>query len=74
MKKLFTLFSIILIFAGCRTIENYFTANCLPLLNGISGKEEKAIHIVSNLVNHETKISDLLDTKEYIEFLELVNK
>lgn len=50
-------------------LENYYTELCLQKTHGISGKEEKPIYIVSQLVNAETSIVDLINCEEYFVFL-----
>ncbi len=50
-------------------LENYYTESCLQKTRGISGKEEKPIFIVSQLINNETAIVDLINCDEYFVFL-----
>jgi putative ATP-dependent endonuclease of the OLD family len=53
-------------------LENYYTELCLQKTHGISGKEEKPIFIVSQLVNDKTSIVDLINCDEYFVFLDHV--
>ncbi|MHA4844524.1 ATP-dependent nuclease [Flavitalea antarctica] len=53
-------------------LEDYYTEQCKKLTRGISGKEEKPIYIISQLVNDKTRIVDLIDCTEYIAFLDIV--
>lgn len=53
-------------------LENYYTELCLQRTHGISGKEEKPIFIVSQLVNDKTSIVDLINCDEYFVFLDQV--
>lgn len=55
-------------------LEDYYSDDCKKLTRGISGKEEKPIFIVSQLINQDRKITDLIDCKEYIAFFDLVIK
>jgi len=50
-------------------LENYYSDLCRQKTHGISGKEEKPIYIVSQLVNDETSIVDLINCDEYFVFL-----
>lgn len=50
-------------------LEDYYTDRCKLLLRGVNGKEEKAIHIVSQLINDDCKITDLFKCDEYLDFL-----
>jgi hypothetical protein len=51
-------------------LEDFFTRNCTEGLNGLSlGKEEKAIYVVSNIVNDRTGIDTLVNCDEYYDIL-----
>lgn len=50
-------------------LENYYTDKCNQLSLGINGKEEKPIFIVSQLINNEVKITDLILCDEYFDLL-----
>ncbi len=54
-------------------LENYFTEKCKSLLKGINGKEERPIHIVSELISDDLQIDTLIETDEYIYFLNHVS-
>lgn len=54
-------------------LENYFTEDCQQLCKGISGKEEKPIYIVSQLLSDDLLIDKLIDTTEYLNFLNHVS-
>jgi len=53
-------------------LEDNYTETCRESIAGISGKEEKAIHIVSNLLSDQIDITDLIDCTEFFEFLGLI--
>lgn len=53
-------------------LEDYFTQHCKDLCKGISGKEEKPIHIVSSLVSEETPIINFVNPDEYFDFLNYI--
>lgn len=50
-------------------LEDYYTESCKSQLYKISGKEEKAIYIVSQILNNDTLISDLINCDEYLDFI-----
>ena len=50
-------------------LEDYYTEFCNEQCKGISGKEEKPIFIVSQLITQETTIEQLVDCDEYLNFL-----
>lgn len=54
-------------------LENYFTEECKLLCKGINGKEEKPIFIVSQLISDDLLIDKLIDTTEYLNFLNHVS-
>ncbi|MCR9066494.1 MAG: ATP-dependent endonuclease [Cytophagales bacterium] len=54
-------------------LENYFTEECKLLCKGINGKEEKPIFIVSQLLSDDLLIDKLIDTTEYLNFLNHVS-
>ena len=54
-------------------LENYFTEACQVLCKGINGKEEKPIYIVSQLLSDDLLIDKLIDTTEYLNFLNHVS-
>lgn len=54
-------------------LENYFTEDCQQLCKGINGKEEKPIYIVSQLLSDDLLIDKLIDTTEYLNFLNYVS-
>ncbi|CAN5349579.1 ATP-dependent endonuclease [soil metagenome] len=53
-------------------LEDYYTKYCHENCKGISGKEEKPIHIVSRLVTEENTIDKFINTDEYLDFLSFV--
>lgn len=53
-------------------LEDYFTESCNSKCHGISGKEEKPIFIVSQLIPSGEKIETLINYDEYLEFLNTV--
>jgi predicted ATPase len=58
------------IFVLSGELEDFFTRNCMEGLTGMSlGKEEKAIHVVSNMVNDQTGIDTLVNCDEYYDIL-----
>jgi putative ATP-dependent endonuclease of the OLD family len=58
------------IFVLSGELEDFFTRNCTEGLNGLSlGKEEKAIYVVSNIVNDRTGIDTLVNCDEYYDIL-----
>jgi hypothetical protein len=54
-------------------LENYFTEACQVLCKGINVKEEKPIYIVSQLLSDDLLIDKLIDTTEYLNFLNHVS-
>lgn len=54
-------------------LENYFTDECQVLCKRINGKEEKPIFIVSQLLSDDLLIDRLIDTNEYLIFLNHVS-
>ncbi len=55
-------------------LEDFYTDKCKDAISCISGKEEKAIFIASNLVSSTTPISDYIKASEFIEFLSLLSQ
>ncbi len=61
-------------------LEDYYTDKCLELLHKVGGKEEKPIHICSNLLNSMSNeldlydITDLIKVEEYICLFDLITK
>jgi hypothetical protein len=53
-------------------LEDYYTDYCNLSCKGISGKEEKPIHIVSRLVSADMPIVAFVNPEEYFEFLSFV--
>ncbi len=53
-------------------LEDTFTNACLSGLNGINGKEERPIHIVSELKSDTVSITDLIKCEQYYDFLDMV--
>jgi AAA15 family ATPase/GTPase len=53
-------------------LEDYYTDYCNHSCKGISGKEEKPIHIVSRLVSAEMPIVAFVNPDEYFDFLSFV--
>ncbi len=74
IKKLLEKYKSLGIFILENELEDYYNEKCKKLTRGITGKEEKPIFIVSQLVNDKTAITDLMDCAEYLTFLDLVNK
>jgi len=54
-------------------LEDYYTTYCKDNCKGISGKEERPIHIVSRLVSEENPIVNFINPDEYIDFLTFVS-
>jgi predicted ATP-dependent endonuclease of OLD family len=54
-------------------LENYFTDEFKVLCTKNMGKEEKPIYIVSQLLSNELLIDKLIDTTEYLNFLNHVS-
>ena len=54
-------------------LENYFTDECQVLCKRINGKEEKPIFIVSQLLSDDLLIDKLINTDEYLIFLNHVS-
>ena len=54
-------------------LENYFTDEFKELCTKNMGKEEKPIYIVSQLLSNELLIDKLIDTTEYLNFLNHVS-
>lgn len=54
-------------------LEDNFTAACREGIAGISGKEEKTIHIVSNLVTDDHLINEFVDIAQYVPIIEALN-
>lgn len=54
-------------------LEDFYTDKCKTAISGISGKEEKAIYIVSNLVSNESPITDWIKIDEFVELLKIVS-
>jgi putative ATP-dependent endonuclease of OLD family len=50
-------------------LEDYYTDLCKKNLRGLSGKEERPIHITSQLVSNESPINTLINCDEFISFL-----
>jgi putative ATP-dependent endonuclease of the OLD family len=53
-------------------LEDYYTDKCKGLLKGINGKEEKPIHIVSQLITSEQPVTEFIKCHEYIDFLDRI--
>jgi putative ATP-dependent endonuclease of OLD family len=51
-------------------LEDNFTAACREGIAGISGKEEKTIHIVANLVTDEHPINEFVEIAQYVPIIE----
>lgn len=60
------------IFVLSGELEDFYSATCKSRIARVSGKEEKAIYIVSQLVNDAEPITDFIRTDEYYELLEMV--
>lgn len=60
------------IFVLSGELEDFYTATCKSRIERVSGKEEKSIFIVSQLVNETEPITDFIRTDEYNELLEVV--
>jgi len=50
-------------------LEDNFTPSGRQGIAGVSGKEEKAIHIVANLVTDQHPINEFVDITEYVEII-----
>ena len=50
-------------------LEDYYSELCKSKIYGISGKEEKSIFIVSQILNETTPIYELIDCDEFINFI-----
>lgn len=55
-------------------LEDYYTTAANAGIAHISGKEEKPIHIVSNLVNATSNIATFIQIGEFVEFIEIITK
>lgn len=72
IRALFEKYKTVGIFILENELEDYYSEQCKRLTRGISGKEEKPIYVVSQLVNKETSITELVNCDEYISFLNIV--
>ena len=57
-----------------KELEDYFTDHCKLQTKRISGKEEKPIHIVSQLITSPADLLEYIDCNEYINVFELITK
>jgi hypothetical protein len=53
-------------------LEDTFIETCVNGLIGINGKEERAIHIVSELKSETFPTTDLIKCEQYYNFLDMV--
>jgi putative ATP-dependent endonuclease of the OLD family len=60
------------IFVIKNELEDNFTAQGTAGISGISGKEEKPIHIVCNLVDDDHAITEFVNCEQYVEVIESI--
>lgn len=53
-------------------LESYYTEEAKKVISGLSGKEEKALHVVTQALEDNKSIDTYIKTEEYKEFLDLV--
>ena len=55
-------------------LEDFYSEKCKTETSSISGKEEKAVYIVSNLVSSANPIVDFINADEFFRFFKLVSE